>query len=90
MARGEVAIRWRGPGRPWRVTVPGPGGRLRAAADVRGYRAARRLGTVWSDELAAGTPAAALRVPVTVPGAQRIDLLDPEGFGAVGPDELAG
>jgi hypothetical protein len=82
---GRVLLR-----RPWRVVVrEGAGGR-RAVADVRGYRAARQLRATWRDHLTGGTPPDALLVPATIPGALRADLLDPEGFGEVRPDELAG
>lgn len=76
--------------RPWRVTVRSPGGGVRVAADVRGYRAARALRDRWREELVAGRPVDTLDVPTAVPGTLRTDLQDPEGFGEVRPDELAG
>ncbi|WP_052664558.1 hypothetical protein [Nitriliruptor alkaliphilus] len=59
-------------------------------ADVRGRRAARQLCGLWAHQLGAGTDVAGLRVPPALTGRLRPDLLDPEGFGEVGPDELAG
>jgi hypothetical protein len=76
--------------RPWRVTAKDGSGHLRAAADVRGWRAARRLRDTWRQALADGAPLGALTVPAAIPATSRPDLVDPEAFGEVGPDELAG
>jgi hypothetical protein len=82
---GRVLLR-----RPWRVSVRSGGGVVQVAADVRGYRAARDLRDRWREELRAGRPVDTLVVPAAIPGSLRHDLPDPEGFGRVQPDELAG
>jgi hypothetical protein len=82
---GRVLLR-----RPWRVTARSAGGAVRVAADVRGYRAARDLRDLWREELRAGRPVDTLVVPAAVPGTLRSDLPDPEGFGRVQADDLAG
>jgi hypothetical protein len=86
--------------RPWRVLVRSGEGAVRAAADVRGYRAARRLRDSWAAELHGGRPPHHLEIPPVVPGILRPDLLDdeapdgerPDGQrpGEVRPDEVAG
>lgn len=90
MAGVETRAVWRGPRRPWRVEAAPQGGAPGAVADVRGYRAARRLRDRWRADLEAGAAVTSLQVPASLPGRLRPDLLDPEGFGEVGPDELAG
>jgi hypothetical protein len=82
---GRVVLR-----RPWRVVARSAGGAVRAAADVRGYRAARLLRDTWAADLRGGRPPHHLDVPPVIAGTLRPDLLDPEGFGEVLPDEVAG
>jgi hypothetical protein len=75
--------------RPRRVVVR-DGVRLRAAAEVRGHGDARRLRTCWRAALAASCPPGALPIPPDLRATPRPDLVDPEGFGEVLPDEIAG
>lgn len=73
-----------------RVVVRDDGGTRYVVADVTGRRAARRLRAAWTRELRDGIAVHDLSLPDDVPGRLRPDLLDPEGFGDVRPDELAG
>ena len=76
--------------RPRRVVVRDDGGTRYAVAVVPGRWAARRLRGSWTRELQDGVTVHELSVPDDVPGRLRPDLLDPEGFGDVQPDEIAG